>query len=179
MSLRAGRAGVIKNSVNPISGKVEVQLPSDIDAKTVNTVGIRVNPDDAEKIQFKTPSGEWQDFSSGGGDATLLWEDLTIASVPYAGMDIAVDSTGYSIIIVLTKGYTGSWIKDGIGYFNKIDIPSLKPFLNFIFYRHGNNTIAYSELTVTDSNVHIGVAHTDTTSWTTDRNVPYRIYGIK
>lgn len=74
MSLKAGRKGVKSSMIDPVTGKVEVEMPKEIDATTVNEVGIRVKPGDNTKIQFKTPTGNWQDFSSGGG-ADLLWSN--------------------------------------------------------------------------------------------------------
>lgn len=76
MSLKAGRSGVKKSQLDPISGEVKVEMPTEIDATTINTVGIRVKPGDVTKIQFKTPAGTWQDFSS-GGEMTLLWRNST------------------------------------------------------------------------------------------------------
>lgn len=180
MSLRAGRSGVKKSQVDPVSGNVKVEMPTEIDATTVNEVGIRVNPDDSDAIQYKTPNGDWRDFSSGGSELELLWEDLNPQDIPSTGRTINVNSTDYSALIIVCKGDNLVAQRDAIGFYNKL-LPlslitgSLKQCIGYI---HVNGNIWVAGLVVTDSTVKIEQAFNGS-NYNGRWIVPVRIYGLK
>lgn len=96
MALRAGRVGVNPTDVNPIDGHVDVT--------SVNSVKLRVNPDDTEKIQYKTPdTDEWQDFSTGGSGAILLYENSTDVTFPNFNATLDFMRSTYNFLLLGVK----------------------------------------------------------------------------
>lgn len=73
-------------------------------------VEFRVNPEDPNKAQYKTKDGdEWQDFSSGGGEPTLLKNTGFPSEIPTSGnYNLSVDSGGYNILLVVAKHTSNS-----------------------------------------------------------------------
>lgn len=179
MSLKAGRSGVKKSQVNPISGEVKVDMPTEIDATTINEVGIRVNPEDPEAIQYKTPNGDWSDFSSGGLEAVLLWNDPNPSNMEFAGRTINVNSEGYSMLAVVS--FIDNLFKTvcTISIIDKVGIISAGLTVNNgRFGRHTNGTTYVGELSADDSKVTCGVAQSGS-SWDGRYLVPTKIFGLK
>lgn len=180
MSLKAGRKGVKASQVDPVTGKVVVEMPTEIDATTINEVGIRVNPEDPESIQYKTPNGDWEDFSSGGSEVVLLWNNPNPTDMDYSGRTINVNSEGYPVLLVVS--YIDNLFKENgcsISIVDKVGfVQTGFTIKNYRCGRSQNNSSYVGDLSANDSRVTCGIAF-EGTSWSGRYLVPTKIFGVK
>lgn len=116
MAIEAGRVGVRADQVDPygrVLGGGGGTDPAVTKLQTqVGSYSFRTNPEDGSAQYKQSDSGEWKNFSAGGGGATLLWEN-SAPNNAFSDLTISADFSGYDKFIVLAKYDNAT---DNVGY---------------------------------------------------------------